>query len=134
MTKEEAAIILDPETCVDHLQKFKYLNGFGWERKYEKVLREALTMGAKALRGTITAYAYPPAHIDREAWEECESCRTCVSCLNSIVPYGESPCKECSFREKECYEPRNFCPACGKPLTDEAVDMMMERLEALKDG
>lgn len=23
-----------------------------------------------------------------------------------------------------------FCPKCGKPLTDEAVDMMMERLEA----
>lgn len=24
-----------------------------------------------------------------------------------------------------------FCPKCGKPLTDEAVDMVMERLEAL---
>lgn len=24
-----------------------------------------------------------------------------------------------------------FCPFCGKPLTDEAVDMVMERLEAL---
>lgn len=28
----------------------------------------------------------------------------------------------------------NFCPACGAPMTDEAVDMVMERLEALKDG
>ncbi len=27
-----------------------------------------------------------------------------------------------------------FCPFCGKPLTDEAVEMVMERLEALKDG
>ena len=27
-----------------------------------------------------------------------------------------------------------FCPVCGKPLTDEAVQMVMERLEALKDG
>ena len=27
-----------------------------------------------------------------------------------------------------------FCPFCGKPLTDEAVQMVMERLEALKDG
>lgn len=26
-----------------------------------------------------------------------------------------------------------FCPKCGKPLTDEAVDMVMERLEALRD-
>ena len=24
-----------------------------------------------------------------------------------------------------------FCPKCGKPLTDEAVDMVMKRLEAL---
>ena len=27
-----------------------------------------------------------------------------------------------------------FCPFCGKPLTDEAVDMVMERMEAMKDG
>ena len=28
----------------------------------------------------------------------------------------------------------NFCPACGAAQTDEAVEMVMERLEALKDG
>ena len=27
-----------------------------------------------------------------------------------------------------------FCPECGRPLTDEAVQMVMERLEALKDA
>ena len=27
-----------------------------------------------------------------------------------------------------------FCPHCSRPLTDEAVQMVMERLEALKDG
>lgn len=27
-----------------------------------------------------------------------------------------------------------FCPFCGSPKTDEAVDMVMERLEVLKDG
>ena len=26
-----------------------------------------------------------------------------------------------------------FCPGCGRPLTDKAVDMAMERLEALYD-
>ena len=25
-----------------------------------------------------------------------------------------------------------FCPACGAPMTDEAVEMVMERLEALQ--
>lgn len=27
-----------------------------------------------------------------------------------------------------------FCPECGRPLTDEAVQMVMERMEALKDA
>lgn len=27
----------------------------------------------------------------------------------------------------------NFCPFCGAPMTGEAVEMVMERLEALKD-
>ena len=27
-----------------------------------------------------------------------------------------------------------YCPHCGRPLTDEAVEMVMERLEAMKDG
>lgn len=26
-----------------------------------------------------------------------------------------------------------FCPMCGRPITDEAVDIMLKRLEALKD-
>ena len=28
----------------------------------------------------------------------------------------------------------NFCPACGATMTDEAVEIVVERLEALKDG
>ena len=31
-------------------------------------------------------------------------------------------------------EKTNFCGYCGAPMTDEAVQMVMERLEALKDG
>lgn len=27
----------------------------------------------------------------------------------------------------------HFCPACGSPMTDKAVDMVMERLEALHE-
>lgn len=26
-----------------------------------------------------------------------------------------------------------YCPKCGKPLTDEAVDILLKRLEALKN-
>ena len=42
------------------------------------------------------------------------------------------------FRCTRCrgfYPVKNqFCPHCGAPMTDKAVDMVMERLEALKDG
>ena len=34
------------------------------------------------------------------------------------------------FQRKEQFL---FCPKCGKPLTDEAVEMVLERLEAMKD-
>ena len=29
---------------------------------------------------------------------------------------------------------KQFCDFCGAPMTDEAVKMLMERMEALKDG
>ena len=28
----------------------------------------------------------------------------------------------------------HFCPACGAPMTDEAVEMVMERMEEMKNG
>lgn len=42
-------------------------------------------------------------------------------------------CSECGSIETPLARHR-FCSACGAPITDEAVDMVMERLEALKDG
>lgn len=43
-------------------------------------------------------------------------------------------CSRCEHDLDSLEEPNHFCPACGAPMTDEAVDMMMERLEAMKDG
>ena len=42
-------------------------------------------------------------------------------------------CSECGSIETPLARHR-FCPSCGAPMTDEAVEMVMERLEALKDG
>ena len=37
-------------------------------------------------------------------------------------------------RCEKCYPYKcDFCPHCGVPMTDEAVEMVMERMEALKD-
>lgn len=47
-------------------------------------------------------------------------------------------CACCSMRCQYCigqseYRQATFCMKCGRPMTDEAVEMVMERLEALKD-
>ena len=41
-------------------------------------------------------------------------------------------CCGCDFTSLTCWSTPKFCPSCGAPMTDEAVDMVMERLEALK--
>ena len=46
---------------------------------------------------------------------------TCSACGNWLVGSDEYDCAG------------YFCPACGRAMTDEAVEMVMERLEALKD-
>ena len=42
-------------------------------------------------------------------------------------------CSRCLAQEFGNIQGINFCPSCGAPMTDEAVDMVMERLEALRD-
>ena len=41
-------------------------------------------------------------------------------------------CSECGSIETPLVRHR-FCPSCGAPMTDKAVDMVMERLEAMQD-
>ena len=49
-----------------------------------------------------------------------------------MISNGSGVCSECHRQDK--IDPlAKFCRYCGAPLTDEAVDMVMERLEALRD-
>ena len=44
-------------------------------------------------------------------------------------------CCGCDFTDLTCWIAPRFCPACGSPLTNEAVDFLAKRLEeVLKDG
>ena len=40
-------------------------------------------------------------------------------------------CSRCEHDLDSLEEPNHFCPACGAPMTDEAVEMVMERMEAV---
>ena len=43
-------------------------------------------------------------------------------------------CSKCGYSTGIRFYSSEFCPNCGAPMTDEAVEMVMERMEALKDG
>ena len=44
-----------------------------------------------------------------------------------------SKCEHEAFAIALYVKDGNFCPACGAPMTDEALEMVMERLEKLKN-
>ena len=46
----------------------------------------------------------------------------------------DTACSKCGYCPGIRFWDSDFCPACGAPMTDEAVEMVMERMEALKDG
>lgn len=43
-------------------------------------------------------------------------------------------CSRCEHDLDSLEDPNHFCPACGAPMTDEAVEIVMERLEVLGYG
>ena len=43
-------------------------------------------------------------------------------------------CSKCGYSTGIRFYSSEFCPNCGVPMTDEAVEMVMERMDALKDG
>ena len=55
---------------------------------------------------------------------------TLVTECNGCPPYADCCMKGISMNSEFRI---SYCPECGRPLTDEAVDMVMERLEALRD-
>lgn len=69
------------------------------------------------------AYTYQPARIDREAWEPCVKCNgKCYFCIWN----ESSKCKKC--KKHNLYSPMfNYCPHCGRPLTDEAWGALEKR-------
>ena len=42
-------------------------------------------------------------------------------------------CSKCGFYPGMIFCSSDFCPNCGAPMTDKAVDMVMERLEAVRN-
>ena len=86
--------------------------------EYEHKMIEALEMALSALRGSTREQV---EKVWKGEWEE-----------ERFASEHEG------WQHRECgrhsTEKTKWCPKCGKAMTDEAVDMVMERLEALGYG
>ena len=128
MTREEAIALLNEqyETC-----KRIYDCSADQRKSYPNVpqFMEALGMALSALRPVSREQV-------EKVWRECPECKPrCGLCVHmgQWDKYGKPyVCEKCvGFSNFE--SDQKFCECCGRPLTDEAVEMVMERLEALKD-
>lgn len=65
--------------------------------------------------------------IDRKKWEPCHSCDSkCLTCMINET----DKCRRC--KDYKYYLPLyQFCPKCGRPLTDEAWDELEKRLRGV---
>lgn len=123
MTREEAIEIIENGGWWDSLIPVTTIEG----RIEEDKLHEALDMALSALRPVSRE------QVDK-VWKGCSWCNN----------EGKRPENwECSLLDDRGFSVvvgdevvwtnAEFCPVCGKPLTDEAVEMVMQRLEALYD-
>ena len=149
MTREEA-ILLSAYTgflftpdfsevhkfCEDTLGRPIWTHEFA-DRCVQKEIQEKLRPQIMELVQNIAALRPVSREQVEKVFPGCRSCKSCRSCVFSIHAIKDMPCKKCDPNAEGIvteYKPSNFCPVCGKPLTDEAVQMVMERLETLHDN
>ena len=118
MTREEAIkhlrndwfMSLGGQLCVDEDKKDAFL--------------EAIGMGIKAFRPVSREQV-------EKVWSPCNFCagaKYITGGVTAVYPLSETRQQE-TLAEGDF----DFCPVCGRPLTDEAVEMVMRRLEDLHE-
>lgn len=83
---------------------------------------------AEALDLALTALRPVTREQVAEVWKGCDLCLDDSWQRILMIP------KRFDHTNMMSTELAQFCPGCGRPLTDKAVDMVMERLEALHES
>ena len=107
MNREEAINRIENHMVVHHIGEYPHIK-----------LKEALDMALSALRP-----------VSRERMERMRG-EWMFKPFYKGTSRGAIECQECKGAFEGSVE-FNFCPNCGAPMTDEAVQVVMERLEAL---
>ena len=91
---------------------------------YTEKCQEAHRMAISALRPVSREQV-------EKVWSPCNFCvgaKYITGGFTAVYPVSETRQQE-TFAEGDF----DFCPVCGRPLTGEAVEMVLERLEALHE-
>ena len=112
MMREKAIEILNDEEIVSLVGKFH--GG-----------KEALEVALAALRPVSREQV-------EKVWSPCNFCAGAKYITGEVT--AVYPLSETRQQETLAEGDFDFCPVCGRPLTDEAVEMVMERLEELSNG
>lgn len=77
------------------------------------------------------AYAYPPAHIEREAWtaewEEDGECDHKPYRVRDAEKWKKYKCSKCGYKAGRRTS-QKYCPSCGRAMTPEAWAELEKRL------
>ena len=128
MTWEEAIAILQ--------EKYDYCKSFYDLAARPKEDYAETAQYLQALQVALSALHPVSREQAEKVWSGCDFCNTAdfgEFGFEITKHYAKICCALGSWRfpEKEQFL---FCPKCGKPLTDEAVEMVMERMEEMKNG
>ena len=115
---------MNREEAINRIENHMEVHGIG---EYPHIaLKEALDMAITALRP-----------VSREQVEKVWRGEWNYSHKTKIDGFDVVQCSKCGQEALTLalyVKNGNFCPYCGAPMTDEAVDIVMRRLEELKDG
>lgn len=123
MKLEEAIVYF--ESLLKRFEEMRETETSYWGKVHTETTIEAIRTALAALR---------PVSRERveKVWSPCNFCagaKYITGGVTAVYPVSETRQQE-AFAEGDF----DFCPVCGRPMTDEAVEMVMERLEALNDG
>ena len=126
MTNREAAL----KSCKDRLEHLENAPSHHYGKRQRQRAIELEKVKIAALR-PITREQVEKV---RGEWIDCDGGKVPVDKYGQ--PFGWAMCSACgeyltASDEYPCIG--HFCPNCGAPMTDDAVDMVMERLEEVQN-
>ena len=103
-------------------EAIEFLNQYIDNECYTEKCQEAHRMAISALRPVSREQV-------EKVWSPCNFCagaKYITGGVTAVYPVSETHQQE-TLAEGDF----DFCPVCGRPITDEAVDMMLKRMEEI---